>query len=353
MHTASAVRLNPTSTTTIRRRETWIDTAKGMAILLIVFTHSGLALNINDEALPSWWGPVDHALTMVRLPAFFLISGLFMRNTIKRTRADFLASKVAPMAWLYLVWSFAWAITMGVYANGTHAALTEWVRSTLTITNGTWYLAALPLYYLGWRVTRTWPAWVLWPLAGTAALVFGAQWVTTGSWGLNRILMYALFFLIGAHFPDRVRLLVGRTPAWLAVVAVPVLYLALQIPLPGPWLPWVRVALFPLAAVPVFLVLAKLIDSGRVARALRWLGARTLPIYVMHMFALDLVVRLLLPAAHAAPFSLVPVLPFLMTAIATSACVGVWAATKSVPGLYSAPAWLREMGRPTSRPASA
>lgn len=346
MHTAQAVHPNSTATPTIRRRETWIDTAKGMAILLIVFTHSGLVLGINEAPRPTWWGPVDHALTMVRLPAFFLISGLFMRNTIKRSRQEFLSSKVAPMAWLYLLWSFAWAITMGVYANGSHSALTEWVRSTLTITNGTWYLAALPLYYLGWRATRDWSGWVLWPLAGATALVFGANWLTTGSWGLNRILMYALFFLIGAHLPDKVRILVSRTPAWLAVVAVPALYLALQIKMPAAWLNDVRVALFPLAAVPVFLVLARMIDNGRLAQGLRWLGARTLPIYVMHMFALDLVVRLLLPTADLLPFSIVGVMPLLMTILATSLTLATWAATRGVPGLYSAPTWLRELGKP-------
>ena len=351
MHSASTVLTRPAPTPTTRRRETWIDVAKGMAILLIVFTHSGLYLNSHDFATPSWWGPVDAALTTVRLPTFFLISGLFMRNSLKRSDQEFLASKVVPMVWLYLLWTFLWGVTIGVYTHGLAGGMLQWIKSSATVTNGTWYLIALPVYFLVWRITHEWRPSVLWPSAVALSLVFSMQLVTTGSWGLDRMLKLMVFFLIGAHFPDIIRRMVRAIPAWVALAAVPVLYLAFRTPLPTSSLSSLRTALFPLVAVPVFLALARLIDSGHGAGWLRWLGKNTLPIYVLHMIALELGVRFIPSFMFGAPANTVDLVPFVLTAFAISLSLGVWYVTRRIPGFYSLPDWAREQALRVPLPA--
>lgn len=352
MHTASAVLTRPAPTPTARQRETWIDVAKGMAILLIVFTHSGLYLQIHDLPRPEWWGPVDRALTTVRLPTFFLISGLFMRNSLKRTDREFVASKVAPMLWLYLLWTFVWGATIGVYTHGPVEGMAQWVQSTLTVTNGTWYLIALPFYYVVWRASRNWSPMILWPLLATVSLVFSMRVVTTGSWGADRTLKLMIFFFIGAHFPDAVRWIVRTIPAWAALAAVPLLYLAIKPSLPAAWMSSVRTALFPLLAVPVFLVLARLIDFGRGGKLLRWLGKNTLPIYVIHMIALELGVRFIPSLILRMSWSLVWAIPFALTAFSLLLSLAIWRVTRDIPGAYSLPTTIRDRIRVTPQPAA-
>ncbi len=350
MHSASTVLTRPAPTPSTRKRETWVDVAKGMAILLIVFTHSGLYLQIHDYPLPSWWGFVDRALTSVRLPTFFLISGLFMRNSLKKTDQEFIASKVAPMVWLYLVWTLVWAATVGVYTHGPIGGVFEWLKSSLTITNGTWYLIALPIYFLVWRASRNWPAVALWPAMVGLSVLFSMELVTTGSWGADRMLKLMVFFMIGAYFPDAIKRIVRTIPAWVALAAVPVLYLALKFPLPAAWMSGVRTAVFPILAVPVFLTLARLIDSGRGVGWLRWLGKNTLPIYVLHMLAMEMIVLFVPSLLLRVSANTVNLIPFVLTTLAVLLSLAAWYATRNIPGAYSLPSSFRDRIRMNPQP---
>ena len=137
--------------------------------------------------------------------------------------------------------------------------------------------------------------------------------VTTGSWGLDRMLKLMVFFLIGAHFPDIIRRMVRAIPAW-------------------PSQPSPCSASHSDAAAVLAVLTSGRLPPGRgsgIPRSgpthrfgsrkpvARWLGKNTLPIYVLHMIALEL--GAVHPVVHVRrSANTVDLVPFVLTAFAIS-----------------------------------
>ena len=72
---------NPSSSASKPRVE-WIDLAKGVCIVLVVITHVFLVSGV------SFW--LDSKMTSIRMPLYFILSGLFFKSKVKSSGNTFI-----------------------------------------------------------------------------------------------------------------------------------------------------------------------------------------------------------------------------------------------------------------------
>lgn len=89
------------------QRQSWVDIAKGIGILLVVYGHvargvfnAGVAM---DEGL---FHLIDSLIYSFHMPLFFFISGLFfLASLASKGRGGLIASKIDTILYPYLIWS--------------------------------------------------------------------------------------------------------------------------------------------------------------------------------------------------------------------------------------------------------
>jgi len=321
-----------------RPRESWVDVAKGGAIVLVVLYHA--AYFLGDVGLAWSWSEASGALTTFRMPLFFLTAGLFAARALSLDLRGLLTRRVLRLLWLYVLWSFAWTLALRTLPHLSHEP--TWGELGLILvwphaSTSTWFLYALALYFvLAWSIRRL-PAWSQLTLAALVSIAFDADLLATGNMTLDKMATYFVFFLAAALLGPRLREAAGGVrPRHLVVAAAGYLGASVAVSAAGAmWVPGVRLAVSCLAVV--FGVTLAVVLSGQ--PAMRWLellGRRTLPIYVLHFYPVLVVSALLEPVAGRIGWA-APVLPPLLTAVAILLSLGVERVTRRVPGLYTLP----------------
>ncbi|WCD92892.1 acyltransferase family protein [Microbacterium sp. nov. GSS16] len=167
-------------------RIAWISTAKGFTILLVVLGHVEIQIRAEGAVHPLW-AVAGHALATVRMPTFFLLSGLFASRTFHRSWREVFDEKVYPFVYLYIVWSLIYIpvqIDFSPFSGLTPAeAALSWIQETIKGSGFLWYFAALAVFFsLTWALRRV-PVGIQVSLSGALSTVFAMQLVGTGSWG--------------------------------------------------------------------------------------------------------------------------------------------------------------------------
>jgi fucose 4-O-acetylase-like acetyltransferase len=85
----------------------WIDYAKGIAIILVVYRHVVFGLKGSGLVIPQWIIDGNNMFYSFRMPLFFLLSGLFLERSIfRKGEAGFLVTRVNTLLYPYLLWAF-------------------------------------------------------------------------------------------------------------------------------------------------------------------------------------------------------------------------------------------------------
>jgi fucose 4-O-acetylase-like acetyltransferase len=275
-------------------RHDWVDVAKGLGIILVVFGHVWRGLHA--AGLPigeARFALIDSLVYSVHMPLFFCLSGLFFHDSLlKRGSLGLMASKVDSLVWPYLVWS--------LLQGGVEVALSHWTNGktspgqVLALWEPRaqfWFLYALflscalgCLFYA--RLRRGEAAWML----PSALLLYAIAGNLTDPSVIDQTMTYFAYFALGAAL----RPLEAMLQRHVALLLAPAL-LAVGV---GEWLFHARlgldyrsigVAAFALATVGVLALL--LLSLGlsralpRLATGLQALGAASMPIYLMHILA--------------------------------------------------------------------
>lgn len=103
-------------------RYSWVDTSKGIAIILVVIGHVIVGLRGAGIATGEAWGIVHNAIYSFHMPLFFMMSGFFVVRSIKsRSEITFLAGKIDTIVYPYILWMIIQAASLAVvgkYTNG-------------------------------------------------------------------------------------------------------------------------------------------------------------------------------------------------------------------------------------------
>jgi fucose 4-O-acetylase-like acetyltransferase len=95
-----------TRASTPQRRIEWMDTARGIGIILVVYGHVLVGLHDGgffSAANPLWLS--YYTIYTFHMPFFFLLAGLNVRRSINKGKKAFLWGKVWTIAYPYFLWS--------------------------------------------------------------------------------------------------------------------------------------------------------------------------------------------------------------------------------------------------------
>ncbi len=346
----------------------WIDTARGMTMIMIVLLHADVVALAMDR-------PVllvtlfDYALFPLRMPMFFLVSGLLAAELLRRPAGEVLRRRVLHYAWLYAVWSLlyvlvqAWALrdlgppAMRTYYNRVEPPL----EALLVAWNNVWFLYALMLFFALALAIRRLPAPAQAAVAIAAAVVGAFDWgEAIGLPVLDRFYHFP-YFLLGVLASERLRAGVPRLGrpavilplvlAWLGLAALAHMMRSLGDPARGdvaeaPVYAAV-VASLSLLALPAGLGIAAWLAERlpRLAAPLQAIGRDTLVVYVLHTVTLR-VLMALVPSGLLPGEVLLPLLA--LAAVGLALLIGSPLA-RALPFLFGLPAVIRRDRREAAR----
>jgi CubicO group peptidase (beta-lactamase class C family)/peptidoglycan/LPS O-acetylase OafA/YrhL len=289
----------------LRSRDLGLDLLRGLALLRVIVWHATSAAAVT---------------LLAAMPVMFFVSGeLFGRSARTRggrcTAVDRLR-RIGPPLWAFA--AVAWAL-MAVGAVTSHTALplrnvVWWVLPAADPQGSAWEGGWLstPLWYLRtllWVLALAPLAMVVvrrWPRAALAlgvALVALIEWADRGLgwhldaapgllWQVGDVVLYGLFFLVGAHLADRPVPSPRRALAGAGVAAVVAAAWWMVAPPPGGVVNDSHVTHLTVGAVVVCAALAarpllsRLADIRPVRPVVRLLAQRSLTIYLWHTSAI-------------------------------------------------------------------
>lgn len=317
-------------------RVEWVDVAKGVAIVLVVLYHSTLFLD--RAGLASFWAVLNPALETFRMPLFVFTAGYFAPRAISLPFMGMVRRRGWQLLWVYVLWSVVYVLAVQVlpwsWAGGDRPPLSgAW--SMLWVPNASmWFLYALLLYSVGAWALRRLPVWAQMLLAAALSVVAGSGWLPVDDVTWRKIAMHFVFFLLALHFGGRADALRPSRWLWLLVPLFVALNLA-AVYLGLLRVPGLRLVLS-LYAITIGVMCSKALVTTRLSSAMTYLGAHTLPIYVLHYYPIFLMVAALHSrSGWAEPFA--PVLPPVVAGLAVLVVLGVHLFLRRIPWLWKAP----------------
>src|SRR5215217_1879644 len=126
----------------------WVYHARGLAIMLIIYRHIVLGMQASGVPISQLMYNLQIIFFNFRMPAFFILSGVFIARSLKRkSRATVAWNKVSNLLYPYLLWAtitLVLQITFSQFSN----AHRSWVSFIDIIAqpralDQLWYLLAL------------------------------------------------------------------------------------------------------------------------------------------------------------------------------------------------------------------
>jgi fucose 4-O-acetylase-like acetyltransferase len=85
-------------------RVQWVNVAKGIGIILMVFAHVGRGVLKPGQGPRLYW-VADNAIYAFHMPLFFFLSGLFVARGAQRSAGNFFGSKLRTIVYPYFLWA--------------------------------------------------------------------------------------------------------------------------------------------------------------------------------------------------------------------------------------------------------
>lgn len=329
----------------VKPRIDWVDAGRGLAISLVVLFHSTNWLGEAGFGVAGWEF-FDDTIASIRLPLFFTMSGLFAVKWMRASWRELWRSKVSLFVWVFAVWSviatFSFMLGLNVQgAEGNYLGqLKDLLWAPFLPRFELWFIWALALFFVVAKLLTRLPVAVQLSATGLLSLVALSD-IFVGNAGWVGSAKYFFFFLCGILLRDRIirwsstarpAVLVAIFVAW-AAIALAGTALGFR-EFFGYYFLCCVVGVF--AGIAVSRVLARIPGP-------RYLGTRTLPVYLTHTTIILIVVWILartLPLPETAVLG--TFLPPLLAAVAIAASLGlsrVFARNRVLRYAYEQPRW--------------
>lgn len=257
---------------TTRTRVGWLDSLRGVAILLVVLLHAGDALRMAVGPTPGL-DQFNLLLEPFRMPVLMFLSGILLPRSVAKPARAYFTGKVSLVAWPYLLWSLIVLAATGGLGTGAVGQIVYLSPTYL------WYLWFILVFYAAAYPLRRVPSSVV------AGAWLAASFVMPDGGRLETMTFLAAFFFFGAwcaqHAP-MVERAIGR-PWVLALgaasaITVGVLNLAGRDVLYRGEFAWGVVG-----ALGVVCWLFPRLGAHRATAALEFVGRYSIVFYVVHL----------------------------------------------------------------------
>lgn len=327
----------------------WVDAAKGMAMLAVVYFH--VTLFLGEVGVDDALGRVKLAFELFPMPAFFLLSGLLNRRSASWSFAELWRRRLLPILYIYVVWSLLRFVFYSFFPFFVTDVADAPPNSPFTLvllpvlpTSSYWFVYALALFTLAAWLIRKLPPLLQLGFAAVISAAISSGWLNTHTIAWDRIGALFFFFLLGTLEWRRIRIAVARSPWW-AIVLAAVLLLAQIATL---YLPPTRV----LGRVPFYVLVAQLLavylgfQVARLVARARWLGfvglvgRQSLPIYLIHLFLIAPIAALVGLMSPDWPRVVDILVCVVVTAFVVVMCLMLARLSSSARWLFAPPRWL-------------
>lgn len=273
----------------------WIDYAKGIAIIAVVFGHvlvsiynAGIGFS---EAIHNF---LFDFIWSFHMPVFFFLSGLFVSKSLEKSgNYGFVLNKFKTLIYPYLVWS--------LLQGGVQSILSGYINTRITVfdlmailyrplpNTHFWFLYALAVMFLIYVIIETVKPdspYIIFLLSASFFLFAGPSSIVV----VNKILLNFIYFALGVLCQ---KYLFGKyfhnatfiTSVLCFCVFVFLEWMVFELNI----LPVIRLTKFLVAVSGIAAVIAisKYLDGKSYIRILRRIGAASMPIYLAHILAIS------------------------------------------------------------------
>jgi fucose 4-O-acetylase-like acetyltransferase len=274
----------------MRSRELWVDYAKAIGIVLVVYGHVVRGVCQSFSSMSPGYQLADSVIYSFHMPLFFFLSGIFFVASIKKHgHKKMLLSKIDTILYPYILWSLLQGIIefgLSLYTNG-HVTLTEVFSLLWQPRAQFWFLYILLFCFLiaslAFRILSTNAAILFFGISAIAYLLHDHF----TSWSLTSMITNNLvFFALGILFHKQSSQDAFSSP-W-ALVFFSLLFIAGQyyfhITLNLNYHTHNLLSLV-LAIISIFFVasLSSVIANLIQSKFLAFIGSASLAIYLMHI----------------------------------------------------------------------
>jgi uncharacterized membrane protein YcfT len=173
----------------------WVDTAKGISILLVVMMYSAYSVG-EDTGATGFMHYVIGFATPFRMPEFFLISGLFLSQVISRPWLRYADRRIVHYFYFYALWAVIHiAVKAGLGQGDPLLAAGQLGLAIVEPYGVLWFIYMLGVFSLAarllWQIKA--PHWLV---LGAAALLQMAA-IASPSYAVTQFAAYFVFFYAG------------------------------------------------------------------------------------------------------------------------------------------------------------
>lgn len=333
------------------KRLDWVDMAKGLSIFLVVMMYAASSVGEDTGGVGAVHWAIAFA-TPFRMPEFFLISGLFLSQVIDRPWRAYADRRVVHYFYFYVLWALIHIIfKVGLLSTDPVGALQQIAWAIVEPYGVLWFIYLLAVVSAVTKLLHNLKIPVV-AVAVVAAILQMAS-VRTGSYLIDQFCAYFVFFYAGYILAAQLFRLAGWAQGHVAVALVGlVAWAAINAALvfsPGfamhPIHPVMGLAGLPgvhlilaLVGTAALCVLAALLTRLPSMNWLRWMGSKSLVIYVAFVLPLGISRAVLIKLGLLEP----TLLTLVTMAIAIiSPLILYWIVQRTGVGrfLFERPAW--------------
>ncbi|ARK33798.1 acyltransferase family protein [Lactiplantibacillus plantarum] len=272
-------------------RIVWIDIAKGIGIILVVYGHAlGGIMNSNGIGVHNSLTIPYNIIYGFHMPLFFFLAGMFVHNWAKRPLKVALSQKLRSLVIPYFVWTIITGSVMALVRKYTNSGLgvKDILLSPIAPFSEYWFLYVLfvifVIYYLMIRLVNDKGLIVI------AFLLFLMRPILYEYWIFDALSLNFLWFVLGAEFQKQKMLnsvmKYSTKKMWFALIVFVVVNILnlIVLRLNVYWIgSYYKVLTVP-AGIMFVIYISQLLEKYEAIEAiLSWLGGASMAIYVMHL----------------------------------------------------------------------
>lgn len=343
-------------------RLSWVDTAKGISIILVVMMHSayGVGEETGGTGILHW---IIGFATPFRMPEFFLISGLFLSQVIDRDWKRYADRRVVHYFYFYFLWAFLQILFKVAFGTGDPLTAASYMAWAVIEPYGVlWFIYMLAVFSAATKLLHDARLPHIAVIAVAALLQMAP--IATGSYIVDQFAEYFVYFYAGyALAPvifktvdwamDHVTLALLGIVAWCLVDAALVFSPGFEVQpkhmimglaeLPGLHL------ILAITGSITLCVGAGLLSKLPLMDWLRWLGAHSIVVYLSFSIPMSMTRVILMKLGIIESTSVLSIIVMLSALLAPLVLYAAIQFTGWGKFLFERPAWAHIPGTPGSR----